>query len=177
MMIRPARDADLDPIARIYEEVLDQEDARPVSYTNWQRGRYPTRDTARQALEEGTLWVLEEEGAVCGCVNLNGVQLPEYSQIPWSIPAAPEEVGVIHTLVIRPSLSGRGGWWTSVRRSCAARASALCAWTPMRATSRPTPCTPGWGTASPGPATSSSRTFSPRYSTAMKKPCDPAFSA
>ena len=87
MMIRPARDADLDPIARIYEEVLDQEDARPVSYT---------------------LWVLEEEGAVCGCVNLNGVQLPEYSQIPWSIPAAPEEVGVIHTLVIRPSLSGRG---------------------------------------------------------------------
>ena len=108
MMIRPARDADLDPIARIYEEVLDQEDARPVSYTNWQRGRYPTRDTARQALEEGTLWVLEEEGAVCGCVNLNGVQLPEYSQIPWSIPAAPEEVGVIHTLVIRPSLSGRG---------------------------------------------------------------------
>ena len=51
MMIRPARDADLDPIARIYEEVLDQEDARPVSYTNWQRGRYPTRDTARQALE------------------------------------------------------------------------------------------------------------------------------
>ena len=108
MMIRPARDADLDPIARIYEEVLDQEDARPVSYTNWQRGRYPTRDTARQALEEGTLWVLEEEGAVCGCVNLNGVQLPEYSQLPWSIPAAPEEVGVIHTLVIRPSLSGRG---------------------------------------------------------------------
>ena len=108
MMIRPARDADLDPIARIYEEVLDQEDARPVSYTNWQRGRYPTRDTARQALEEGTLWVLEEEGAVCGCVTLNGVQLPEYSQIPWSIPAAPEEVGVIHTLVIRPSLSRRG---------------------------------------------------------------------
>ena len=108
MMIRPARDADLDPIARIYEEVLDQEDARPVSYTNWQRGRYPTRDTARQALEEGTLWVLEEEGAVCGCVNLNGVQLPEYSQIPWSIPAAPGQVGVIHTLVIRPSQSGRG---------------------------------------------------------------------
>ena len=95
MMIRPARDADLDPIARIYDEILDLEDARPVSYTNWQRGRYPTRDTARQALEEGTLWVLEEEGAVCGCVNLNGVQLPEYSQIPWSIPAAPEEVGVI----------------------------------------------------------------------------------
>ena len=31
MMIRPARDADLDPIARIYDEILDLEDARPVS--------------------------------------------------------------------------------------------------------------------------------------------------
>ena len=106
-MIRLATPADLSQAADIYEEILDREAQGPV-YTNWQRGRYPTRDTARQALEEGTLWVLEEEGAVCGCVNLNGVQLPEYSQIPWSIPAAPEEVGVIHTLVIRPSLSGRG---------------------------------------------------------------------
>ncbi len=41
MMIRPARDADLDPIARIYDEILDLEDARPVSYTNWQRAGIP----------------------------------------------------------------------------------------------------------------------------------------
>ena len=108
MMIRPARDADLDPIARIYDEILDLEDARPVSYTNWQRGRYPTRDTARQALEEGTLWVLEEEGAVCGCVNLNGEQLPEYANIPWQYAAQDNEVGVIHTLVIHPAWSGKG---------------------------------------------------------------------
>ena len=50
----------------------------------------------------------EEDGAVYGCVNLNGEQLPEYDAIPWSVPAQPSEVGVIHTLVIRPSWSGRG---------------------------------------------------------------------
>ena len=181
MMIRPARDADLDPIARIYEEVLDQEDARPVSYTNWQAGAGqshpgtpPVRPLRRHSLGVGG------GGAVCGCVNLNGVQLPEYSQIPWSIPAAPEEVGVIHTLVIRPSLSGRGlarrlvDFCEEELRRQGKRTVRLDTY---EATSRPTPCTPGWGTASPGPATSSSRTFSPRYSTAMKKPCDPAFSA
>ena len=43
-----------------------------------------------------------------GCVNLNGEQLPEYDSIPWTIPAQPGEVGVIHTLVIRPSWSGKG---------------------------------------------------------------------
>ena len=50
----------------------------------------------------------EEDGAVYGCVNLNKEQLPEYDAIPWSVPAQPSEVGVIHTLVIRPSWSGRG---------------------------------------------------------------------
>ena len=101
-MIRLANPSDLDAIAEIYEEILAAEDARPVSYTNWQRGKYPTRDTAEAALEAGTLWVGEEDGAVYGCVNLNGEQLPEYDGIPWSIPARREEVGVIHTLVIRP---------------------------------------------------------------------------
>ena len=101
-MIRLANPSDLDAVAEIYEEILAAEDARPVSYTNWQRGLYPT------ALEAGTLWVGEEDGVVYGCVNLNGEQLPEYDAIPWSIPARPSEVGVIHTLVIRPSWSGRG---------------------------------------------------------------------
>ena len=96
-MIRLANPSDLDAIAEIYEEILAAEDARPASYTNWQRGKYPTRDTAEAALEAGTLWVGEEDGA-----------LPEYDAIPWSIPAQPSEVGVIHTLVIRPSWSGRG---------------------------------------------------------------------
>ena len=107
-MFRPGKPSDLDVIAEIYEEILAAEDARPVSYTNWQRGKYPTRDTARAALEAGTLWVAQEDEVICGCVNLNGEQLPEYAAIPWTIPALPEEVGVIHTLVIRPSCSGKG---------------------------------------------------------------------
>ena len=127
-MIRLANPSDLDAIAEIYEEILAAEDARPVSYTNWQRGKYPTRDTAEAALEAGTLWVGEEDGAVYGCVNLNGEQLPEYDAIPWSVPAQPSEVGVIHT-----------------------------PWTPMREISPPTPCTPAWATPSRGPRSFSSR--------------------
>ena len=107
-MIRLANPSDLDAIAEIYEEILAAEDARPVSYTNWQRGKYPTIDTARQALEAGTFYVGEEDGVLWGVVNLNGLQLPEYDAIPWSIPAARDEVGVIHTLCIRPSCHGRG---------------------------------------------------------------------
>jgi len=107
-MIRLATEADLPAVARIYEEVLTQEDRRPASYTNWQRGKYPTVHTARSALEQGELFVAEEEGDLYAAVVLNSVQLPEYSLIPWSFPAAPQQVGVIHTLVISPRWSGRG---------------------------------------------------------------------
>ena len=106
-MIRLATPADLSQAAEIYEEILDQEQQGPV-YTNWQRGKYPTIDTAWQAQEAGTLYVGEEDGVLWGVVNLNGLQLPEYDAIPWSIPAARDEVGVIHTLCIRPSCHGRG---------------------------------------------------------------------
>ena len=107
-MIRLATPADLPAIAVIYEEILDLEDSRPVSVTNWQRGRYPTIQTAQKALEEGTLWVLEEDGLVYGSANLNKIQLPEYDNIPWQFHAPRHQVAVIHTLVISPRQSGRG---------------------------------------------------------------------
>lgn len=107
-MIRPAVPGDLNAVAAIYEAILDQEEARGVSYTNWQRGKYPTVDHAAQALEAHALYVLEEDGVVEGCTILNGEQLPEYGAIPWSVPAAPEEVMVIHTLVVHPRCAGQG---------------------------------------------------------------------
>lgn len=106
-MIRKATAADLPRIGEIYEAIFDKEDQGPV-YTNWLRGTYPTVDSARQVLEAGTLYVGEENGVLWGVVNLNGVQLPEYDQIPWAIPAEREEVGVIHTLCIHPAQSGKG---------------------------------------------------------------------
>ena len=106
-MIRPATAADLTAIEAIYNAIFDAEEAGPV-YTNWQRGKYPTADTARQVLREGTLYVGEDDGVLWGVVNLNGVQLPEYADIPWTIPAEPQQVAVPHTLCIHPAQAGRG---------------------------------------------------------------------
>lgn len=106
-MIRLATAGDLPQIAGIYDAILTQEEAGPV-YTNWQRGKYPTADTARQALDAGTLYIGEDGGKLWGVVNLNGLQLPEYDAIPWSIPAERDQVGVIHTLCIHPAQAGQG---------------------------------------------------------------------
>ena len=91
-MIRLATPADLSQAADIYEEILDRE-AQAPSIPTGSGANYPTIDTARQALEAGTFYVGEENGVLWGVVNLNSVQLPEYGAIPWTIPAAAEEVG------------------------------------------------------------------------------------
>ena len=126
-MIRLAVEADLTEVAAIYEEILSHEEATQ-SYTNWRRGVYPTVDTARNALKQGWLYVLEEEGTVCATAILNHVQLPEYQDIPWAYPGEGEQIFVIHTLCVPPSRSGRGLARTfvafaeelAVRKGCAA---------------------------------------------------------
>lgn len=84
-MIRLATEQDLPLVGSIYEEILAEEEKRPASFTNWQRGKYPTVEHARAALEAGTLYVAEEDGEVYGCVNLNGEQLAEYAALNWSV--------------------------------------------------------------------------------------------
>ena len=107
-MIRKAVPEDLDQVADIYEAILDQEEATGHHWTNWQRGVYPCRATAEKALKAGTLYVEEEGGHILGCANLNQVQPNEYAAIPWTIPAKPREVLVIHTLCIHPDAAGGG---------------------------------------------------------------------
>ena len=108
-MIRLATAADLPAVSAIYDAILDSEAASGIVYTNWQKGKYPTADTARQILEAGTLYVgTDEDGTIWGSMNLNGIQLPEYDQIPWTIPAQRDQVAVIHTLTIDPGHRHQG---------------------------------------------------------------------
>lgn len=86
-MIRIAKESDLPAVAAVYEAILDHEDATGLHYTGWKRGAYPTAETARSIFNAGTLYVgVDEDGAIWGSMNLNGVQLPEYKNGGWSIP-------------------------------------------------------------------------------------------
>lgn len=106
-MIRIAKEGDLNQVEEIYNELLDHE-AKTVSYTNWQKGLYPTLTYARTAFEQNTLFVGEENGILYGCVILNQIQPPEYADINWNHQVDSESVMVIHTLCIRPSWAGNG---------------------------------------------------------------------
>ena len=99
--------ADLAAIGRIYEDIIArQEQGGP--YVGWQRGVYPTEDTARAALARGDLFVQRREGKVTGAAIINQIQVDVYRQAAWQYPAPDEQVMVLHALVIDPAESGRG---------------------------------------------------------------------
>ena len=106
-MIRQAIYADLDAIVRIYNEVHQAEEENRIS-TGWKRNIYPTRSTAKDALDRGNLYVLEEEGRVLGVGIINQIQVDVYYGAPWEHDVDDDKVCVLHTLVIPPS-SGRQG--------------------------------------------------------------------
>jgi ribosomal protein S18 acetylase RimI-like enzyme len=51
---------------------------------------------------------MEEGGRVIGAAIINQIQVDVYDGAPWQFEASPDEVCVLHTLVISPALSGRG---------------------------------------------------------------------
>lgn len=106
-MIRKATAADVDAIAAAYTSLL-QHEQQNGSHSNWQPGIYPTRNSAAAAVNQGEMFVLEQEDQIQASVVLNKSQAPEYAQMDWQYPAQPEQVLVVHTLCIAPAMSGRG---------------------------------------------------------------------
>lgn len=108
MKIRKAAQEDIPQVSAIYDRILtEEEEGRAV--IGWIRGIYPTEQTALDSLRAGTLFVLEQDGAVAAAGKIDQNQVPEYVNAPWKYPdAPPEQVMVLHTLVVDPRFAGQG---------------------------------------------------------------------
>ena len=107
MEIRKATEADISAVAAIYDALLDREEQGLLT-TGWTLGVYPTEQTARDALAAGTLYVLEDGGRVTASAKIDQSQMAQYTQCHWQHDAPPEQVLVLHTLVVDPAVKGKG---------------------------------------------------------------------
>ncbi len=106
-MIRKATKNDVSTVSDLYEKAIKYEDTH-IKYTSWQRGIYPTGDTARSGIEKDSLFIYEENGLTLASVILNHKQPPEYKKASWGCSASYKEILVIHTLCVDPEYSGSG---------------------------------------------------------------------
>ena len=106
-MFRKAVLGDLDAISKIYDAIHECE-ARGLTSVGWKRDIYPTRDTAKDAILAGDMFVMVEEGTVVASARINKIQVEEYALVAWSHEAPDEKVMVLHTLAVDPSAFGQG---------------------------------------------------------------------
>lgn len=104
--IRPATAHDIARIEEIYDAIHTAEETGAASI-GWVRGVYPTRATAQAGLDAGELFVLADGGTVYAAGRINREQVPVYAEVPWAHDAPPEQVLVLHTLVVDPAEIGR----------------------------------------------------------------------
>ena len=78
------------------------------AFTVFKKGIYPTRKDAEKALNAGTLYVYEDDNNIAGSIIVDQIQPAEYAGIAWGKTLGSEEVMVIHLLMVRPSMAGRG---------------------------------------------------------------------
>ena len=70
--IRPATADDLPRIEQIYDAIHTAEETGAAS-VGWARGVYPTRATAQAALDDGALFVLEDDGVLVAAGRIDGI--------------------------------------------------------------------------------------------------------
>lgn len=107
MQFIKAGEKHIDAIEGIYSRIIDAQETGG-SFVGWQRGVYPTRQTALDALGRGDLFVCVDGGQVVAAAIINRIQVPVYAEVGWLYPAEPDEVMVLHTLVVDPLRVGRG---------------------------------------------------------------------
>lgn len=106
-MFRQATIHDLDAICAIYDAIHTQEEAG-ITTIGWIRSVYPTRQTAKLAIEKEDMFVLEAEGRVVACGRINQEQVDCYQDGNWKYEAKEQDVMVLHTLVVDPAKSRMG---------------------------------------------------------------------
>ena len=104
--IRKAAAADLDAIARLYDDLNDHLAAN-INYPGWRKGAYPLRQDAEEGLADGTLYVAETEGTIAGTVMYLRTQCEPYKTVSWQLPFDVPVVA-LHILAVHPQYQGQG---------------------------------------------------------------------
>lgn len=109
MQITKGTAGDQEELSALYDDLIDHLEAT-VNYPGWRKGIYPTAETARAGISEGTLFVAREraDGPIAGTVVLNHLPEEAYGGEPWGIDCPEEEAVVIHTLALHPDWLGHG---------------------------------------------------------------------
>lgn len=92
---------DLDELEELYRDTIDDLDAH-INYPGWKKDIYPDRETAKEGIEEGHLYVLKDNGHIVGSVILRHVPEEAYEKADWKCDLDYQNIIVVYTLLVHP---------------------------------------------------------------------------
>lgn len=104
--ITQATPADFGAAWQLYVDVCAQQAHDPYT-PQWTIDVYPAEDDIRKHIDAGELYLGWQDGAPAAAMVLVEHEDPEYVEVPWLTPAAPDEVAVIHLLAVHPRARGQ----------------------------------------------------------------------
>ncbi len=98
--------ADFESVWQLYADVCSQQ-AHDLYTPLWTLGIHPAKDSIREHIAAGELYLGWQNGQLVGAMVIVGHEDPEYVDVPWATPVSPDEVAVIHLLAVHPSVRGQ----------------------------------------------------------------------
>lgn len=98
--------ASLEDVPQIGPLIADCVRAMQASGNDQWDAVYPTAEIAAADARAGTLWVARHQGRCVAAMALDSQQSPEYQTVVWR--SAPENLMVIHRLMVSPEFQGQG---------------------------------------------------------------------
>ena len=107
MKIKRATIKDYESIIAFYDDVTNRTPDME-QYARWKKGLHPTHDGIRAYIEEGSMFLYKENGAIVGVMAVTMYQGEDYHAIEWSQQVLDNEAAVIHILAVSPDAQGKG---------------------------------------------------------------------
>ena len=107
MKLNRATIEDYESIIAFYDDVTDRTPDME-RFARWQRRKHPTIDGIRAYIEEGSMYLYNENDVIIGAMAVTMYQGEDYHAINWSQQVPDNEVAVIHILAVSPDAQGKG---------------------------------------------------------------------
>ena len=107
MRLELATQNDFDAIITFYDDVTERT-PEMATYARWSKGKHPTVEGIRAYIDEGSMYLYRESGAIVGAMAVTMSQGEDYHDINWMQQVADDKVAVIHILAVSPDAQGKG---------------------------------------------------------------------
>ena len=107
MSLELATQNDFDAIIAFYDDVTART-PEMATYARWSKGKHPTVKGIRAYIDEGSMYLYRECGAIAGAMAVTMYQDEDYHAIEWTQQVVDDKVAVIHILAVSPDAQGNG---------------------------------------------------------------------